>query len=136
MQNIMQQLTGASVETPFDRVKRKIADIEMQFENSVFLFAKRCIEGEMRNLSRHFPDYAWQLVVDRSQLYVKCTPSLIVMNDVLTNFDLDTIEIYITSLQNYHRSSLENLQLNILEDLRNILQFTQFINTKYNIPII
>ena len=136
MQTIMQQLIGASVETPFDKVKRKIADIEMQFENSVFRFAKRCIEGEMQNLSRHFPQYSWQLIVDRSQIYIKCTPGLIVLNDVLPKFDLDIVEAYITSLQNYHRSNLEDLQLNVLTELRNILQFTQFIYTKYNIPII
>jgi hypothetical protein len=135
MQAILKIIGHNLQETPFERTKRKIADIEMMFENAVYKFARNCVRGELKALSRKAPATSFGLTFDNQHLYIKCDPGFIVMQDKVKKIDLATAEMYITSLEEFEdRSIIEDIQLDLLRELQKVLTFAKFISTKYNMP--
>lgn len=136
MQAILKIIGHNLEETTFERTKRKIADVEMMFENAVYKFARNCVRGELKALTRKkAPQTSFGLIFDNHTLYIKCDPGFIVMRDKVKKIDLATAEMYITSLEEFEdRSIIEDIQLDVLRELHKILTFAKFISTKYNMP--
>ncbi len=91
-------------------------------KDAVYVLSCKSIEGELKNISRQFAQCSFTM----NGNHISCVPGLIILNDRVKKLSIDSLEMYIKSLNEYEdRTIMEDIQLDVLSKLHNVMMFAE-----------